>query len=519
MGKTPTTGYLSAICPTHVITSTMEMKKSKISLLAASPEEIQEALPVPLDLGILPPSHTDPFDPVVPAVPPGYDVSPGFNMEEPIPAIPISYAIGRQNKSGRVRKGKTPVSNETTATKKAKQMVRSLRGDLALLASSSNAVTQPRAHANAILAVFDALRRRLEQISKAVGVKNRADLNAQMIMIANGLMANTKMRVGSVPGIEVGDIFYFRMEMRVVGLHSLTMTGIDYMKNGTNQIAIAIVSLGDMKIKMMMLIRWCTPDMEEMVRRTVYIYDGLYKIEKSETKNSKSGSKTFQFKLVREQGQPDGFAIWKMTEQWKKNPDSRGKVLTSDLSYGIESIPVTVMNEVDNEPTPNNFSYVTTIAHGQNLRAKDQVPAGCQCKKLCIPTGAADCYCASEKNGGWLPYSSSGLLIKQLPLLYECGSGCVCRVKCQNRVTQRGVKLHFEVFRTENRGWGVRSWDPIRAGSFVCEFVGKYLENPCSDFRQQRVCVLRNSPGREGTEMEPGYGTGYRRQKEIGNHK
>ncbi|KAF3339173.1 histone-lysine N-methyltransferase, H3 lysine-9 specific SUVH1-like isoform X2 [Carex littledalei] len=501
----------------------METKKSMIPLLAASPEEIQEALPVPSDLYILAPSHTDPFDPVVPAIPPGYDVPPGFNMEVPIDATPISFAFGEQNKPGRVRKGKTPISDETTATKKAKLMVRSLRGDLALLASSSNAGPQPRAHAEAILATFDALRRRLEQIIKADGVNNRPDMKAEMIMKANGLMANRMKRVGSVPGVEVGDIFYFRMEMCVVGLHSRPMEGIDYMKDGTNRIAIAIVSsgrydnedddvgkmvytgqggngrkkeqIGDQKLERgnyameqskigENLIRVIRSRKDPFIRgNKIYIYDGLYKIKKSKTKNSKLGFKTFNFKLVREEGQPDGFAIWKMTEKWKKEPASRGKVLTSDLSTGVESIPVTVMNEVDDEPTPNNFLYVTTIAHGQNLRAKDQVPAGCQCKKLCIPTGAADCYCASE-NGGWLPYSSSGLLTKRLPLLYECGSGCVCTVNCQNRVTHRGVKLHFEVFRTENRGWGLRSWDPIRAGSFVCEFVGEYLENPCPDSKE-----------------------------------
>ena len=37
---------------------------------------------------------------------------------------------------------------------------------------------------------------------------------------------------------------------------------------------------------------------------------------------------------------------------------------------------------------------------------------------------------------------------------------------------QTGIKYRLELFRTENKGWGVRSWDRIPAGAFVCEFTG-----------------------------------------------
>jgi euchromatic histone-lysine N-methyltransferase len=43
-------------------------------------------------------------------------------------------------------------------------------------------------------------------------------------------------------------------------------------------------------------------------------------------------------------------------------------------------------------------------------------------------------------------------------------------------VTQKGARLHFEVFRTTNRGWGLRCWEPVRAGSFICEYAGEVID-------------------------------------------
>ncbi|KAJ4807327.1 hypothetical protein LUZ62_019893 [Rhynchospora pubera] len=503
----------------------MDNRESMTSSPVALSEEIEEVKGVSLGLNNPPTSSdTDPFDPVAP----GFDIPPGFDV--PINATPISIAFPQ--KPGRGRKCKISDSDEKPATKKAKLAVKSLSRDLALLASSSHAVTQPRDHVEAILSTFDAIRRRLEQINELDGVTKRPDMKAEVIMSANDLMANKQKRVGPVPGVQVGDIFYFRMEMCVVGLHALPMAGIDSMIDRTNPIAIAIVSSGgydnddddvdvmvytgqggksrnkekrsDQKLEkgnyaMEQSDIWKNPIRVIRCRKDpfckgnkVYIYDGLYRIKRSWTETSEFGFKAFKHKLVRVRGQPDGFAVWKTIENWKREPSSRGMVLTFDLSLGVESIPVSVVNEVDGDPEPHDFLYVTTIGKEQSMKGKEKVPAGCKCRKLCTP-GAANCYCVSE-NGGWLPYSSSGLLVKQLPLLYECGSGCECTVDCRNRVTQRGVKLNFEVFKTQNCGWGLRSWDPIRAGCFVCEFVGTHLEsfkldNKVLDFNEYLFCT------------------------------
>lgn len=44
-----------------------------------------------------------------------------------------------------------------------------------------------------------------------------------------GVRTNTKKRIGSIPGIKIGDIFYFWGEMSLVGLHMQMVAGIDYL--------------------------------------------------------------------------------------------------------------------------------------------------------------------------------------------------------------------------------------------------------------------------------------------------
>ncbi|KAJ7972044.1 Histone-lysine N-methyltransferase, H3 lysine-9 specific SUVH1 [Quillaja saponaria] len=81
--------------------------------------------------------------------------------------------------------------------------------------------------------IFDILRRRISQFEEAnqstPAVTRRPDLKAGTILMNKGIRANSKKRIGAVRGVEVGDIFFFRMELCLVGLHAPSMGGIDYM--------------------------------------------------------------------------------------------------------------------------------------------------------------------------------------------------------------------------------------------------------------------------------------------------
>ena len=58
----------------------------------------------------------------------------------------------------------------------------------------------------------------------------RGDLRAASLMRERGLWLNRDKRiVGAIPGIMVGDLFLFRMELCVVGLHGQIQAGIDFL--------------------------------------------------------------------------------------------------------------------------------------------------------------------------------------------------------------------------------------------------------------------------------------------------
>ncbi|NWR69817.1 SETMR methyltransferase, partial [Centropus unirufus] len=59
--------------------------------------------------------------------------------------------------------------------------------------------------------------------------------------------------------------------------------------------------------------------------------------------------------------------------------------------------------------------------------------------------------------------------------VFECNAMCQCGESCQNRVVQRGLQFRLEVFKTEKKGWGLRTLEFIGKGRFVCEYAGEVL--------------------------------------------
>lgn len=373
---------------------------------------------------------------------------------------------------------------------------------------------------NLVLMRFDAIRRRLSQIEDAkersAGIK-RADLKAGNILMSKGIRTNMRRRIGALPGLEIGDIFFFRLELCVVGLHAQSMGGIDYMvlKDDMEEepVALSIVSsegydddaedgnvliysgqggnfgkkdkqASDQKLERgnLALERSFRRGNEIRVVRgikdavtpssKIYVYDGLYKIQESWSE-SKSGCNIFKYKFVRMPGQPGAFSIWKSIQKWKEGFSSRAGLILPDLTSGAENTPVSLVNDVDEEKGPAYFTYFPTLKYSKSFNLA-QPSFGCNCRNACQP-GDPNCSCVT-KNGGDFPYTTNGILVSRKPLIYECGPTCPCFPNCKNRVSQMPLKVHLEVFKTTDRGWGLRSWDPIRAGTFICEYAGEVID-------------------------------------------
>lgn len=365
---------------------------------------------------------------------------------------------------------------------------------------------------------YDGLRRRISQMEEIKGGTKRSDLKAGTLMMDKGMRTNTRKRTGSVPGVDVGDIFFFRFEMCIVGLHTPTISGIDYMnvKFDTEEetVAVSIVSSGayedatddkdmliysgqggasnkkdgkgaDQKLERgnLALERSLRRGNEVRVIRgmkdllsptsKVYFYDGLYKIHESWTEKSKSGCNVFKYKLLRLPGQPEAFGIWKSVQQWRDNINRRPGLILPDLTSGAEKLPVSLVNDIDGDKGPTHFTYSTRLKYSKPVSSL-KPSKGCSCHGSCQP-GDKNCACI-VKNGGHLPHTLNAVLVIRKHFIHECGPSCKCYPTCKNQVSQGGLKVRLEVFKTTDKGWGLRSWDAIRAGTFICEYAGEVLD-------------------------------------------
>ncbi|THU65551.1 hypothetical protein C4D60_Mb05t04840 [Musa balbisiana] len=354
------------------------------------------------------------------------------------------------------------------------------------------------------------------------GKRSRADLKAATVMGDRDLWLHRDRRIiGAIPGINVGDVFFFRMELCVLGLHGQSQAGIDYVpasRSATGEpIATSIIVSGgyeddeDSGLVLVYtghggrgsnMLKHCTDQKLEggnlamersmnygieirVIRGLksnrspigkIYVYDGLYKIVNCWMDVGKSGFGIYKYKLLRIEGQDEmGSGILKLAEELKVNPLSARPAgyLSLDISMGKENFSVSMFNDIDDDREPLLFEYLARpIFPVEAFQGKANADAGNGCE--CISNCSADCYCA-KKNGGEFAYDENGILLRGKPLIYECGPLCRCPPSCPNRVSQKGVKHQLEVFRSKETGWGVRSLDLILAGTFICEFSGIVL--------------------------------------------
>ncbi|KAL2347917.1 hypothetical protein Fmac_001917 [Flemingia macrophylla] len=348
----------------------------------------------------------------------------------------------------------------------------------------------------------------------------RSDLRASTVMKNCGLWLNRDKRiVGAIPGVCIGDVFLYRMELCVVGLHGHPQAGIDYLpasmsSNGEPIATSVIVSGGyeddvdegdvviytghggqDKHSKQVFhqkleggnlamersmyygievrVIRGVRYEGTSSAAGRVYVYDGLYRILECWFDVGKSGFGVYKYKLCRIDGQSKmGSVVMKEALMLRKDPLCFKPMccMSLDISNGKENVPVRLFNDIDQNYDPLRFEYLVKTNFPQFVFHQSGRGTGCECVDGCVD----DCFCAM-KNGGGFSYNQSGILLRGKPLVFECGPFCNCPPHCRNRVTQKGLKYRLEVFRSRETGWGVRSLDLIQAGAFICEYTGVVL--------------------------------------------
>lgn len=156
-----------------------------------------------------------------------------------------------------------------------------------------------------------------------------------------------------------------------------------------------------------------------------------------------------------------------------------------DLSDGKEYMAVPCVNYFDDtKPPPCIYSTERIPTEGVNLNLDEDFLCGCDCDDDCIDKTRCQCWqltvAGAKFSNQNTPIDNIGYVYKRLqePVLtgiYECNSRCKCKSNCLNRVVQHPLQTKLQVFKTSNRGWGIRCLNDVSKGSFICIYSGHLL--------------------------------------------
>nr|XP_020035658.1 histone-lysine N-methyltransferase SETMAR isoform X3 [Castor canadensis] len=131
-----------------------------------------------------------------------------------------------------------------------------------------------------------------------------------------------------------------------------------------------------------------------------------------------------------------------------------------DVARGLENLPY----------TPD-----LVLGPGADIDPTQITFPGCICVKTpCFP-GTCSCVRHDENYDDNMCLRDTGLEAKYAKPVFECNVLCQCSDHCRNRVVQKGLQFHLQVFQTDKKGWGLRTLEFIPKGRYVCEYAGEVL--------------------------------------------
>ncbi|KAG8198720.1 hypothetical protein JTE90_023488 [Oedothorax gibbosus] len=152
------------------------------------------------------------------------------------------------------------------------------------------------------------------------------------------------------------------------------------------------------------------------------------------------------------------------------------QVVYRDISRGVEIYPIQAINEVDQEEFIMEFRYITRNCFTPDVRVNTTINdmEKCLCKDNCN-TGSCNCTkltkCSYDVDGRLV----ADFNINDPPTIYECNKICHCPLSCINRVVQKGFRIPLQIFRSVDKGWGVRTSRSLPKGTFICEYIGEVI--------------------------------------------
>ncbi|OMH82265.1 Histone-lysine N-methyltransferase SUV39H1 [Zancudomyces culisetae] len=227
-------------------------------------------------------------------------------------------------------------------------------------------------------------------------------------------------------------------------------------------------------------------------------------------------------------GQKDGVGMQRAAHRAGGLSNKRRYEATIEMDVGP---PISVLNTVDDARLPANFTFFSKIIYADDVRRPTNAGVkSCYCSIIDVNKGKGNTQksfdeikaelekvftikryreaflegvapkdiiekfyktcdhslsrdqlfyggCSHNESHG-NPYNKhSQLVLDKGFAIYECNYVCACGPYCHNRVIQRGSNVKFQIFRTKNKGWGVKTLQTLKSGQFVAEYVGEVITN------------------------------------------
>ncbi|KAF2722771.1 SET domain-containing protein [Polychaeton citri CBS 116435] len=205
-----------------------------------------------------------------------------------------------------------------------------------------------------------------------------------------------------------------------------------------------------------------------------------------------------------------------------------------------ESPGICLENNVDSTTPSLNFQFIDGYVFNEGVQPLgDEFVVGCE--KPCKPHMGGNCGCEytakcaclefaavdedtlarkggqeheeyqrlKEENGGMQPMTTPGLnppkrfpykkgvagvpntlqpfYLEQRFPIYECNLKCNCGPICKSRLVQKGRQVWLTIFKTPDRGWGVRTNENLIRGEFIDVYLGEVLTNGEAQRREERA--------------------------------
>lgn len=148
-----------------------------------------------------------------------------------------------------------------------------------------------------------------------------------------------------------------------------------------------------------------------------------------------------------------------------------------------EAIPVMIENKQDFDDPPefeyiekNSLSddiYLVECNNGTGCTCK-----GCSNKSKCCPKLRKEMFPYKKNSAGEIVLKSACDDTK----IIECGILCSCGIECINRESQKPKLTPLCLFKTQNRGWGLKAMTTVPYGKLIIEYTGEFMgqETACS---------------------------------------